>query len=316
MPEMMENNNFEKKLAPKLETLYDEVPNWENILHFVREGENNFISDLKMLDLNKLGIETSDVHVYSDIEVQAFIVGITSKDNPREIIVKSYLVYGAHWIDDFFDNPKIGVSFENIFKNRNDINEALTGMGSIGQVGLLLAEKVPHPEGVLKGLQRMIYGGLVQRSSSREQRELLKKEYQDLGIQSVDSRVGKEIASIQAETYWMTNKTVLEMINASETNFNFTVAELWNLIYAPALYYHDITEEEQNKETSFERDEKPRDEEMIKMIKIGAKYLAQFPDDKFDLRIHQLKFLLSVFKKNLPVAIISEYESIIKEYGR
>lgn len=316
MTEIPENKIFEKELAPKLEALYSQVPNWESILRSVKEGENDFIADLKTQGLDKLGIDTSEVHSYSDIEVQAFIVGIPSKDNPYEVATRAYLVFGAHWIDDFFDNPKLGVPFEEIFKDRYDIKKVLTNLGQIGQVGFLLAGKVPHPEGVYKGLGRMLYGGLVQRSNFREQRVLLTREYQDLGIRLVDGRVAEEIKSIQAEAYLMTNKVVLEFMNASESSLDFTVAELWNLIYAPALYYHDIGEEEQSGESSFEGDEKPRDEEMVKMIRIGAKYLSQFSDDKLDLRIQQLQFLLSAFRKNLPDAIISEYQTIIKQYGR
>ena len=50
---------------------------------------------------------------------------------------------------------------------------------------------------------------------------------------------------------------------------------------------------------------------MIKMIKIGAKHLSEFPDEKLDLRIEQLRFLLTAFRKVLPDQIISEYELIV-----
>lgn len=284
-------------------------------MRFVKEGENDFIADIKMRGLDKLGVDTSGVHAYSDIEVQAFILGIPSKDNLQEIAVRSYLTYGTHWIDDFFDNPKLGVQFDTMFKDRHDIKKVLADMGTVGQVGFLLTEKVPNQEGAYKGLGRMLYGGLVQRSYSREQRTLLIREYQDLGIRFVDNRVAKEIKSIQPEAYLMTNKTVLEFINAAEPNLDFTVQELWNLIYAPALYFHDIAEEERSGESSFEGDEKPKDEEMVKMTRVGAKHLSQFPDDRLNLRIQQLQFLLSAFRKNLPDAVIFEYQTIIKQYG-
>ena len=230
--------------------------------------------------------------------------------------MKSYLTYGAHWIDDFFDNPNLGVQDQKLFDNRHDIRKVLTSLSQIGKVGFFLAEKVPNPEGVYKGLERMLYGGLVQRSRSKEQREMLIREYQDLGVRFVDEYVAEEIRQIQPETYWITNKTVTELINSSEPSLDFTVQELWNLIYAPALYYHDIMEEEKSGESSFDKDEEPRLEEMEKMIKIGAKYLPQFSDDRFDLRIEQLKFLLTSFRKVLPDSIIFQYQSIIDQYNQ
>ena len=316
MMETPESKNFQEKIAPKLEALYSQVPDWENILISVKDGRENFTADLNTNDLEQFGPNTSKVHDYSDVETQAFILGIPSKENPKEISMKSYLTYGAHWIDDFFDNPNLGVQDQKLFDNRHDIRKVLTSLSQIGKVGFFLAEKVPNPEGVYKGLERMLYGGLVQRSRSKEQREMLIREYQDLGVRFVDEYVAEEIRQIQPETYWITNKTVTELINSSEPSLDFTVQELWNLIYAPALYYHDIMEEEKSGESSFDKDEEPRLEEMEKMIKIGAKYLPQFSDDRFDLRIEQLKFLLTSFRKVLPDSIIFQYQSIIDQYNQ
>lgn len=305
-------NNIPQEIAPKLEALYSQLPEWKNILAAVKDGENKFIANIQKMGLDKFGINTSKVHNYSDIEPQAFIVGIPSKESPQEISTKSYFVYGAHWIDDFFDNPDFGAPFDQLLEDRHDIKKALINMGRVGQVGFLLAEKALHPEGAYNGLGRMLYGGLVQRSDSAKQRALLLREYQDLGVRLVDDSVAKEIRKIQPEAYWMTNKTVMEFMNAAEPVLDFTVAELWNLIYAPALYYHDIMEEKQRGESSFDKDEQPRDEEMAKMIKIGAKYLSQFPDKRLNLRMEQLRFLLSAFRKTLPDVIVSEYKLIIE----
>lgn len=311
MSETIKNNNINEEIAPKLEMLYSQVPEWKNILAGVKDGEKKFIADIQGMGLNKYGINTSKVHSYSDVEAQAFIVGISSKENLREIPIKSYFVYGAHWIDNFFDNPGLGLQFEKMLESRYDIKKFLVNIGRIGQIGFWLAEKTLHPEGVYKGLHRMLYGGLVQRSDSKQQKTFLLREYQDLGIRLIDDSVAKEIKTIQPEAYWLTNKTVMEFISAAEPVLDFTVAELWNLIYAPALYYHDIAEEKQKGESPFSEDEQLKEEEMVKMIKIGAKYLSQFPDKRFNLRIQQLRFLLSAFKKTLPDVIISEYQSII-----
>ncbi|MHB8384461.1 MAG: hypothetical protein ACYDC3_19225, partial [Candidatus Binataceae bacterium] len=58
---------------------------------------------------------------------------------------------------------------------------------------------------------------------------------------------------LQPEAYWSTNKTVLELLYAAEATLDYTQGELWNLIYAPALYYQDADEERKHCELSFER---------------------------------------------------------------
>ena len=101
MLETPENKSPEEKMTPKLEALYSQVPGWENILVSVKEGREKFNADLQANGLERFGLDTSKVHDYSDIETQAFILGIPSKENPEEISTKSYLTYSAHWIDDF-----------------------------------------------------------------------------------------------------------------------------------------------------------------------------------------------------------------------
>ena len=314
MSEVLKEKNSAKETASKLTALYEQIPDWERILSFVQDGERKFVRDLEIKKLNSFGTDTSRVHSYSDIEVQAFILGIPSESNPEEVSAKSYLTYGAHWLDDFFDNPNIVINPEGMMTKRQDIKDVLESMNPVGQVGSLLAEKTSHPEGVYKGLHRMLYGGLVQRSLSQDERRILLDEYQTVGLQFVDPRVAGKIKSIQPEAYWTTNKTVQEFINAAENHLDFTVAELWNLIYAPALYYHDITEEEKAGESGFDEKEKPRPEEMLMMVKIGAEFLSQFPDERIGLRIKQLQFLLKAFKAILPSQIVSEYQAIVEKY--
>jgi len=217
-------------------------------------------------------------------------------------------------VDDFFDNTNMVINPEEMMAKRQDIKDVLESMGSVGQVGSLLAEKTSYPEGVYKGLHRMLYGGLVQRSSSRDERRFLLDEYQQIGLKFVEPRVAEKIKSIRPEAYWTTNKTVQEFLNAAEDHLDFTVAELWNLIYAPALYYHDIAEEEKAGESSFIEEDKPKLKEMLMMVKIGAEFLSQFPDEREALRIKQLQFLLKSFKAVLPSQIVSEYQAIIEKY--
>ena len=135
---------------------------------------------------------------------------------------------------------------------------------------------MPNPEGVYKRSGEDFIWRIGPAFSFKEQREMLVREYQDLGIKNIDNHIAEEIKQIQPEVYWMTNKTVIELINSSESFLNFTVQELWNLIYTPALYYHDIAEEEKSGESSFDKKERPRIEEMIKMIKLAQNIFLNF----------------------------------------
>ena len=294
-------------LPPKLEKLYSIIPEHEKILTAVRKGREKFEADIA-----KFGFENphmSKVHSYEDVEVQAFILGIPADLNLNEIAVKAYHTYGAHFVDDFFDRPNLGPSTETLERNCKDIEDCLKAVGTLGLFANRMAEKALHPEGAYKGLHRMIYGSLIQKTPVGEKQNQHLREFKELGLQGVDEEVAQDIRTIPDITYWETTKTVQEFLFASDPDFNMTRTELWNLIYAPALYYHDIKEEEVQGEINFS--EPPQIEDMLRMIDIGKKHLANYPDPRFSQRSQQLQFLVSVFQKNLPTPIIDKYKELI-----
>ena len=113
---------------------------------------------------------------------------------------------------------------------------------------------------------------------------------------------------MQPEAYWATNKTVIELLHAAEKELDFSASELWNLIYAPALYYQDADEESIRGELNFDTQEAPRRSEMVRMIRIGARYVSGLygPDSP---QMRQLKFLALSFQ-NLPPEIANEYRAL------
>jgi hypothetical protein len=154
----------------------------------------------------------------------------------------------------------------------------------------------------------MLYGGLVQRSRDQVQRRILMREYREVATRRVDAPIARKIGTLQPQAYWATNKTVLELLNAAEPNLDFTTSELWNLIYAPALFYQDADEESARGELSFEADETPQLSEMIRMIRLGSGYLARrYHEDSPQMQ--QLKFLALTFQ-NQPDEVVREYRSI------
>jgi hypothetical protein len=297
------------EVGSRHEPLYRTIPRWRELLAAVRAGEAEFVATLAALGLlQKYGKVTSTVHDYGDIEGHAFILGIPSEDRWEEVQAKSYLTYASHWIDDFFDCPELAGDPAQLMRDRHDLREALTNMGAVGQVGFAMANRVPHPEGVLKALHRMLYGGLIQRSNSYAERHALVVEYREIATRLIDPTLVRQIRTLQPEAYWATNKTVLELLNAAEKELDFTASELWNLVYAPALYYQDAGEERACGELRFEAHEMPRPSEMVRMIRLGGSYLsAIYPPRSPQMR--QLKFLALAFQ-NLPPEIAIEYRSL------
>ncbi len=295
--------------SSRLEALYGTVPFWRDLLAAVRAGESDFIGTLVKAGLyDQFGPSTSAVHSYHEVEAHAFILGIVSAGRWDEARTKSYLTYAAHWIDDFFDAPAKVANPAQLLADRHDIRQALTNMGPVGTIGLAMAERVRHPHAVYKALHRMLYGGLVQRSLEYSGRHRLVEEYPAIATRFVDPALTRAIHHLQPEAYWTTNKTVLELLDAAEQNLNFNTAELWNLVYAPAIYYQDADQERARGELSFEEGEAPRLGEMLKMIRLGARYLAgMYREDS--LQFQQLRFA-SLALPNLPEPVAVEYRSI------
>jgi hypothetical protein len=298
--------------APQLERMYRTIPAWKELLAAVRAGRREFEGLLAKAGLlGEDGPSTSAVHSYQGVELHAFILGIVSAGRWEEVQTKSFLTYASHWIDDFFDSPAKVVNARQMLADRHDIRRALANMGRAGQIGFAMAGHARHPAAVFKALHRMLYGGLVQRAKEYERRRALVGEYLDVAMQFVDPWLIAEIRSLQPEAYWTTNKTVLELLNAAEPNLDFTASELWNLVYAPALYYEDAKEERACGELSFEEHDAPRLPEMLRMVRLGAKYLARALLSGSS-RALQLRFAARTLP-NLPDEIAIEYRALWEE---
>jgi hypothetical protein len=298
-----------EEVRSPIERLYQTIPRSRDIVAAVRAGEAEFRDFLAKAGLLERGASTSSVHPDDDIALHAFVLGIVSEDRWDEIQTKSFLTYASHWIDDFFDSPNKVEDPDQLLRDRRDIRRVLANMGPVGTVGFAMAGRVPHPEAIYKTLHRMLYGGLVQRSHDHAERQQLVREYLDVATRFVDPRMVEAIRKLQPEAYWTTNKSVLEISNAAERELDFNTAELWNLVYAPALYYQDAEEERARGELSFEEDDEPRLPEMVRMIRLGARDLARVyaPGSP---QMCQLDFVARSFA-NLPAEVVREYRSLL-----
>jgi len=304
----IDRNDSLVQTASPFHALYEPVPHWRELLAAVRAGRDEFTETLRDAGLlREYGQFTSAVHDNEGIEVHAFILGIVSTPRWEEVQTKSYLTYASHWIDDFFDSPARVENPAQLMADRSDIRRVLANMGRVGEVGFAMADRVPHPNGVLRSLHRMLYGGLVQRCQEYDQRHVLVAEYQDLATQHLQPDLVECIRQLQPEAYWTTNKTVLELLASAETELDFNSSEWWNLVYAPALYYEDAEAEQASGELSFTAQEAPKLKEMITMVRLGIRYLTAMGQGN-SAYLQQLKFAAGSIP-NIPEQIFNEYRT-------
>jgi hypothetical protein len=296
--------------------LYSTVQNYEKILDMVRRGRVYFQDEVRNRNLRPSS--TSHVHSDGDVEVHAFALSIPSAGNGTEMIIKSFLVYSAHLLDDHFDNKQLNDRdrYGDISKHRQSHNELLGCMGKVGGLGHYMAHlKGVFPYGVYKALQRMAFGGLIQLADNQGDQEMYMGEHKDLALQMVDGEFRGDVQKISPLTYWLTTKTVLEMFFAAEPSppYDPTLAESWNLVYAPALYVHNAAEELDAGEMNFFDNEPPTTDEMLGMIDIGSHYIKKrsSSDSRLPQRVDQLTFLRRAFEPVLPGEISQSYERLV-----
>ncbi len=295
--------------SPNVLAACNSAPFGREMLSAIKAGQAEFAALLARTGLlSRFGLSASAVHDYHDVEVHALILGIVSAARPEEVQTKSFLTYASHWIDDFFDGDQESGNFAQLMADRHDLARALTNMGPAGTVGFAMAERVRHPAAVNKALHRMLYGGLVQRSKSRLDRECLVREYVSLGLKFVDPDLCADIRRLRPQVYWTTNKTVLELLFAAEERVDFTRSELWSLLYAPAIFYQDSEEERARGELAFDHDEEPKLDEMLAMIRVATHGL-EGSLDAASLEIEQLRFATSVLP-NLPERVADLYRAL------
>ncbi|MEX0672543.1 MAG: hypothetical protein WDZ82_00895 [Candidatus Paceibacterota bacterium] len=275
------------------------------ILEAVKRGRERFLNDSE-----NYGVRPECFRDRKDVEAEAFIAALTSTDQ-QERENKAYFVHAIHVLDDYFDEIGWVNDPEILYENRSDIEKVLKSLGDVGKFGTNMIESVEDHSSVRKGIQKVMYGGLLaQNSSDKEKRGKLIQEYVKVGTELIDENFTSDIEKIDPTAYFMTNKVAMELINANEKDHDVNVSEAWNLIFTPALYYHNLSEEEKREVSGFNKDEEPDlEEEMIKMVNLGFSYTNAFSDseEKRKLRMDQFKLVCYSFKKVLPEAIFAEY---------
>src|SRR3989344_8355426 len=270
---------------------YTTVPNHKIILDGVEQGEKEF---LKEIERREISPNSSQVHSYEDVRSQAFILAIPS-NNLNEIIFKAHLTYAVHLIDDYFDNPNLNLQPEELAKRRNDIYEILNAMPKVGNYANFLANKTKHPEAFYRGLQRLAYGGLIQLAKTPEEQDAYLGEYKKISLNTISDNVAKDIENVRNIPFWTTTKALYELWLSTELKCSPTLAELYNLVYGSAVYFHDLDIEREKGELNFFDRQEPTIEELTQMMSIAAKHIKNYENGRAPQRLQQVQFLKKAF---------------------
>ena len=292
----------------KLDALFSSVEGSDEILAAVAAGKEKFLKEITSAE-GLPPADSSATHSWQDLEIQAFTLAIPSRGNVAEMTSKAHMAFFAHWFDDLIDRPPADPASSQPFTlqgPRRDPEIALGAMGVIGELAKSGISAAKNPEAALKGFKRMMYGAHALRLKSAEVDKFL-LEYQKEGAKGVSRDMRTDIRTISPAAYLLTTKTIQELFLAFEDKFDPDIAEAWSLLYAPAVYYHNIGEEKQRGE-AMKQVAEPGISDLTKMIRFGAKHAKRGEDPKLEARIAQMKFLVDSFKKVIPVQLALEYQ--------
>lgn len=292
----------------KLQRLFSKVEESNQIMRAVNKAEMQFKRDVALIGFNDF-FHTSSVHGFNDSKIQAFIMAVPS-NNEEDMYNKAYLAFASHFIDDFFDRADLPPTPQQMKEKRNDIRSLVNSVKGLGEFVDIAAFRVKNVTGYNKGLKRLMYGGLIQLAESENEQRSYLSEYKKLGVEYVDKEVADDILKLRDIPYWMTTKTIQEFFFSVDPTENLTLAELWSIVYAPAIYLHDWKEEQEKGELKFYTQKLPELTEMKNMLKLAKNHLPNYKDNLENLRRIQLKILIESFSPVLPPEILAAYQDL------
>jgi len=226
---------------------------------------------------------------------------------------------GTHLIDDEIDR-KDKEANRNLFASYSgDFKGFLHNWGPLGK----FSQKLGHideraPADFFRGLERMIYGGLLAHCRIPEFDDLAKK-YKEISTKGLDARLVSAIEDIPRECYILTSKTVLEMfpLDGSDNNAN----ELRSICFAPGVLLIDLPAEVETQEINLNLPA-PTIDGLVGMIDTARECLTHGYAVNYQLFHDQFRFVTEAFAMMYPRKIKDAYcrfeEDLIKhiEAGR
>ena len=322
----MMNSNANSNSA--LPILSDVLNHWgydlDHLLKYINQGRDELFKEAGKLGLRTDKASLTLVHPWSDIWVEAVILCIPSYNYPDEIKLKSVAHHFSHYYDDHVDRMK----FDNddivnqeivnkLRKNHQDIDQITDVLGNLGELCKIVAAKSRNSEGVLKAVQRLTYGGLIQQADSYEFQKKCLNEHMEFALRDLDSDLNNSIRKkINSATFLTTCNAIQELLHAYETKLDFNLCEIENLLAGPGMFYFDISREIEREKFKFFNGLEPSIHVMKDMIKIFEEYLPNYVDSRKLERFRQAKFFYQTLKNVIPSELHEAYLSAIENYQR
>jgi hypothetical protein len=284
----------------------------KKVSSLIQDGENQFFELLRRFDRPFFARNTSRVHKYVTIYRQAFLLALSSLPYPLEIIWKSKITHGTHWWDDRVD-PLDGISYERL--ERFVANPTGFEKDELDFVVLwTLIMESPDAESSLRAFLRLTYGGLIQRAPTREKQERYLKEYMDFSLQGVDPRVQEVIREFDPVLFWMTTKTVMELMLQTELKDHRTLSVLLDSLFGSALFYDNAREEAFHGELPFPPTQMPKPKRHAELIEKVSSLLLAYELKSAPLRVLQIKYTVKSIRGRLPLEVKQAYDEHVRAW--
>ncbi len=310
-----DSKNCFRHLLTRQETptqLISDNTDLKRLVRLIQAGERRFQEKLDEFKIMRPDRNTSRVHAYDEIYGQALLLNLSSLPFPGEIVWKSEITFGSHWWDDLVDRED-GIAY-----NRLELFVANPGILDADEKEFALLWRLigesPDPPNSLSAFMRLTYGGLIQRAPTKEKEEHYLKEYRNFSLYGIDPEVRSVIESFSPVLFWMTTKTLFELMLQPDLGDRRTLAVLLDCLFGPVIYYHDALEEADQGELKFSVDQMPKPEEQAKLIGAVGELLFKHELATAPLRIHQLKYTMAYVGPRLPVAVARAYEKFLKNW--
>jgi len=197
----------------------------------------------------------SSVHAIEDVDTHAVLASLPSVRRTEVMKAKSFWTYFCHWVDDLCDAkpatlpmrhikhyiengtwPKQDIRLGCLWTSICGTNRIVSFIEHVCQPDFNPGVHNPHQ---VTGMKRILLGSLL---FSAKNREYAKRQHNLILKQWLSPNLSNQLGDFGVLVD-LTTKTALELWAGFERNAKPDTMFLYNLLYAPAIYYHNCNEE-------------------------------------------------------------------------
>src|SRR5262245_54380734 len=164
-----DQDNPRTLIALDLEEKLRAHPRARELAHAESEGRHVFSELVRRLRVPE---KLSSVHeeVFHSVEARALMLSASSH---REMVHQTVLLLGTHRLDEEID-PPLCVESRILFRRYcRDIKEFFNEWKELGELGHALADFTQNKESYYRGIQRVLFGGLLAQSRPEESANII-----------------------------------------------------------------------------------------------------------------------------------------------